>query len=654
MSTAEDRSGGVRERYYDALDVARRPRTVRAGLRYAVGWGGLLANGVTFAAVVSLSAALTILVNAARAFLAGRPALFEAVIDRVNAIIPDIIDDGSNDGLIPPESMAIGTGTTITTVVSAVVVLWTALTVMTGMRRAIRHMFGLGGAPLRFVRGKAIDLMGFVLLGASILLSSALVSGVTFLGQAVMDWLGLAGGLSRVLLGIGAVLLAGVLDALLVLLLFRVIAKVRIPRDDLRWGLLLGAVGLGLLRLGGTSLIGLSDNPVLASLAAGGTVLLWINLAVRWLLLVAAWTANPPAAHVPVHPSTVHAREVPNYVTLSAPHTLSWPHHQVTGALLPGPDPRFHRDGGELAGRDGPPSPRVEEPGPEEKTVTTLTPRVHDDGRSRLVAYDFGAHLASWDQDGRPVVWLGPHAVLDGSRPIRGGVPICFPWFDAGPAGDLSPSHGPVRRRPWRPTQAEGDEVWAWEITAADVAADPGAEHLPGDFRARYAVSLHPGEGSSPVLGLRLEVTNPTATAYPVEVALHTYLAVGDVGATRVLGLEGVSYLDKETGERSVQEGAVRFTGPTDRVYDSPGRGLLAVDDRGRAHLHLNPEGATQTVVWNPWEEQAAQLPDLGDQDWRRFVCVETAATGDRALEVPPGGSVALGCEISVLPYPAA
>lgn len=333
----------VRERYYDLFHAVRRPRVVRAGMRYAVGWGALLANGVTFTALVSLTAALTILVNTSRAFLSGRPELFDAVIATVNDVLPGVIDDGTNDGLIPPETLLLGSGSTLATVVSAVVVVWTALTVMTGLRRAIRQMFGLGGAPLRFVRGKAVDLLGFVLLGAGILLSSALVSGVTFLGESVIEWLGLTGTFSTALLGIGVVLFVVVLDALIVLLLFRVIARVRIPRRDLLLGLALGAIGLGLLRLGGTSLVGVSDNPVLASLAVVGTLLLWINLALRWLLFVAAWTANPPPAHVPVQPGTVSAREVPNYVTLSAPHTLDWPHHQVTGALVPGPDPRFQR-----------------------------------------------------------------------------------------------------------------------------------------------------------------------------------------------------------------------------------------------------------------------------------------------------------------------
>ena len=128
---------------------------------------------------------------------------------------------------------------------------------------------------------------------------------------------------------------AGVVDMLVFLLLFRVAAKVRIPQRD-RWAAaLLGAVGWGLLRLAGTSLIARWDNPLLASFAVLFTLIIWINLAVRWCLYVAAWSANPPQTHLPVPPREVHAGETPNYVTLSAPHTLSWPHHEVTGTLIP-------------------------------------------------------------------------------------------------------------------------------------------------------------------------------------------------------------------------------------------------------------------------------------------------------------------------------
>ncbi len=274
--------------------------------------------------------------------------------------------------------------------------------------------------------------------------------------------------------------------------------------------------------------------------------------------------------------------------------------------------------------------------------MTTLTPRTHAAGRSRLVAYDHGAQLATWTVDGISRVWASDHAVLDGSAPVRGGVPVCFPWFAAGLSGDLRPPHGVVRTAVWRPVAAAGAEVWAWEITSDDVEGSPGAEHVPGPFRLRHAVSL---DEETEELTVALRVTNTGERDYRAEVALHTYLGVEDVRDVAVLGLEGADYLDKVTGRREVQEGVLELAGETDRVYDRSGP--VVVEDRAALlHHELRPSGATQTVVWNPWADRAAAMADLGDDEWLRFLCVETAATGDRALTVPSGATATVSCAL--------
>ncbi|WP_151523386.1 D-hexose-6-phosphate mutarotase [Serinicoccus kebangsaanensis] len=275
-----------------------------------------------------------------------------------------------------------------------------------------------------------------------------------------------------------------------------------------------------------------------------------------------------------------------------------------------------------------------------------LTARTAERGGSALVAYDHGAHLARWDVGGAPVVWCSDHAVLDGSRAIRGGVPLCFPWFADGPSGALAPAHGLVRTTTWTPLTPAGHETWAWTVSDTDVAGHPGAEHLGGPFALRYAVSLEPRQ-AQPVLRLSLAVHNPGSRPLRAEVALHTYLAVGDVTRTQVRGLSGADYLDKVTGERLTHHGPVLIEGETDSVFDSPGRPRLEVDD-GERVLVLTSEGAGQTVVWNPGADKAAGMSDLGDGEWRDFVCVEAAATGDLAVEIDAGATHTLGCAIAV------
>lgn len=314
------------------------PRLVRAALRYLLTNGPSMAGGVTFSAILSLTAALTIVVNGARALIRDNEVAFNALLQLINQVLPGIFEVGEQAGILDPEALMLQPGFNWATFVSVVVLLWSAAMVMTGLRKSMRIVFGLAGAPLQVLYGKLMDLLGSLALGLSVLVSAALVSGVTVGGRRLLSWLGIDNLPTAVALAIVAFLLAATLDALVVLLLLRLTARVRVPKRDRYHAMVLGALVFGLLRLAGTSVIGLVDNLLLASVAAVATLVLWVNLAVRALLMICAWTANPPRADVPVEPSTVHSRETPNYVTLSAPHTLRWSHHPVTGTLIPDSD----------------------------------------------------------------------------------------------------------------------------------------------------------------------------------------------------------------------------------------------------------------------------------------------------------------------------
>lgn len=329
MATPTTRPGRVRR----LTRGVQRSRPVRAVVRYLLVRGSLSAGGVTISALVSLVALVTIATTVLRSALSGRPELFEWVVESVNTVLPGLVDDGVNDGLLDPANLALPTSFTWASVISIPVLLWAATNVMTGLRNSIRSMFGLTGAPIRPLVGKLYDVVGILLLGTAVLLSSALVAGTSGAVRAVLGLFEMEG--TGPWARVAAVLTAAAVDALVFVVLFRVAAKVRVPLRDRVQGALLGAVGWGVLRLVGTTVIGLWNNPLLASFAVLVTLLVWINLAVRWALYVAAWTANPPYTRLPVPPHEVHAQETPNYVTASAPHTLRWPHHEVTGTLMP-------------------------------------------------------------------------------------------------------------------------------------------------------------------------------------------------------------------------------------------------------------------------------------------------------------------------------
>ena len=149
-------------------------------------------------------------------------------------------------------------------------------------------------------------------------------------------------------------------------------------------------------------------------------------------------------------------------------------------------------------------------------------------------------------------------------------------------------------------------------------------------------------------LSLEVSLRNTGAAPRTVEAALHTYLAVGDVTAVSITGLEGARYSDRLTDEERVQDGPIRFSGRVDRIYRA--RGPVAVTDpAGARRIVVTGVRAPNAVVWNPWSRVAATMADLGEE-WPSMVCVESAAVRDRAVRLEPGESTSLGVRIGVEP----
>ncbi|HUF91813.1 MAG TPA: D-hexose-6-phosphate mutarotase [Candidatus Limnocylindria bacterium] len=252
-----------------------------------------------------------------------------------------------------------------------------------------------------------------------------------------------------------------------------------------------------------------------------------------------------------------------------------------------------------------------------------------------------GAHVTHWQpRGGAPVLFLSAHTRWAPDAAIRGGVPVIFPWFGPRAGDPHAPAHGIARRRPWRlERQSDHDVVLALEADAATRAT------WPHDFALRLHVAL------DTALTLTLAVTNTSAEPWTFEAALHTYLAVGDVTAAVVRGLEGAAYLDKtESMARKRQPAeAIRITGEVDRIFPGTTAACVVEDPVLRRRLRIDKRGSATTVVWNPWTERARALPDLGDDDWRRMLCVETANVGDDAVTLAAGGrhemTAVLACE---------
>ncbi|GGG53462.1 D-hexose-6-phosphate mutarotase [Kocuria dechangensis] len=260
--------------------------------------------------------------------------------------------------------------------------------------------------------------------------------------------------------------------------------------------------------------------------------------------------------------------------------------------------------------------------------------------------YDQGAHVTDWIPTGHaPVLWLSPSTALEKGSPIRGGVPICFPWFADGASGGREPKHGFARTTPWHVETRESSDheaVIVYRLHDTDIKDPAHREQFPHRFEAEYSVRF------GPELLLQLNVTNTDDHAFDFEEALHAYLVVGDVHRVRVEGLDGAAYRDKVLDQDGcVQEGELTPEGEVDRVYESSADVAVVDPVLGRV-LRIRKTGSQNTVVWNPWAEKAAALPDVGADGWTDFVCVEGANVGANAVRLEPGQTHSMGYRVSV------
>ncbi len=310
-------------------------RPVRAVQRYGKARGALLAGGIAYSALFSIVAALTIAWTIFMATLGGDPGLRESVIEAVNQTLPGILKDGSGGGMIDPDTLVLSTALNIASIVAALVLLWTAIGMMTNIRQSVQDMFGIVAPTENLAVQKLRDLVGFLAMAVGIVGSALLGTAAGTMGGTVAGWIGLGDNpVVSFLVRILGLLVAAVVAAATFAFLFRVTAAVRPLRADLLLGSAVGGVAVQLVLALGTGIVSsVSDDPLLAASASLVTLLLFVNLLARVLLLVAAFTANPPAPDVPRSDEEVHFKETPNFVTVSAEHTLGWEHQDVTGQV---------------------------------------------------------------------------------------------------------------------------------------------------------------------------------------------------------------------------------------------------------------------------------------------------------------------------------
>lgn len=249
-----------------------------------------------------------------------------------------------------------------------------------------------------------------------------------------------------------------------------------------------------------------------------------------------------------------------------------------------------------------------------------------------------GAHAVAWQPGVRPVLFSSSLAQSGPDTAWRGGIPICAPWFGAGLTGDLRPSHGPARISEWECTRRTDTATEHRLEVARDAAGKPAKLELVSRIQAEDAQ-----------LRSELTITNRGGDMATVEAALHSYFAVSDVTAIELRGLAGSAYVDKVAdGRRMSPEPAIEFGALVDRVYDAPRQPIEIVDAAWSRTLRIDLGDATQAVVWNCGPEAAPG--DMGEGEWRGYVCVESAVLAEHARSLAPGQSLLLSSSVAEVP----
>jgi D-hexose-6-phosphate mutarotase len=248
--------------------------------------------------------------------------------------------------------------------------------------------------------------------------------------------------------------------------------------------------------------------------------------------------------------------------------------------------------------------------------------------------YLVGAHVTGFQKNGGPpLLFMSAKSWFAPGQPIRGGVPVCFPWFGAR-EGDVV--HGFAR-------------ITEWELAKTSAAAGAVTLHfrlpeIPGrpawkNLRAEFVVTV------SDKLAMEFIATNNSPAVMEIENCLHTYFHVGDINQVSITGLKSAPYLDNAAGGNGVRkvenDSALRITKETNRVYPDNTATVEIRDDNFKRTIRVEKSGSNSTVVWNPWTTQ--KLPDDFDPaEHRHMVCVESGNVKQNRISLVPGKSAAL------------
>lgn len=255
-----------------------------------------------------------------------------------------------------------------------------------------------------------------------------------------------------------------------------------------------------------------------------------------------------------------------------------------------------------------------------------------------------GGHVMQWQPKflAHPVLWLSSNARYVKGRSIRGGVPICWPWFGAHPTDSTLCPHGFARVIPWRVMDIDATPTGATRIILEMQQTPEAQRQLSYPYELTLTITI------GRRLRIDLATTNRAEHPFVISEALHTYLNVSDLSNIKITGMVDCAYADKLLKyERNVEHNDLTFDGGEyDRVYVDHSSDCAVHDEGYDRIIHISKSGSDTTVVWNPGSDKAAQMGDMGVGDeWRKTICVETTNALDNIVVINPGRKHTLSTE---------
>jgi glucose-6-phosphate 1-epimerase len=243
-----------------------------------------------------------------------------------------------------------------------------------------------------------------------------------------------------------------------------------------------------------------------------------------------------------------------------------------------------------------------------------------------------GAHLLEFTpHKGEPLLWLSPNAIFESGQAIRGGIPVCLPWFGVNQQAPEKPKHGFVRNRDWQLSRVATTDTGATQLTLVFKYEKLEPELFVFPFTVELNITL------SDSLELSITTTNTGHETMPLSWAFHSYHPVANLADVRIEGLEGARYLDNTQGlAPDIQKGAISFSGEVDRVYENVKPTQLI---KGRPAISVTGDNCDSAIVWNPGAENAAAMADVGPANHEQFICLERGAAFNNAWVLSAGES---------------